>query len=76
MLSLDPAHNERNIDISKFTQLLDTDSNGRIYIQEFYRYFDVMDMLQLGQEVMPKDLKRMPKFQSKLRKYMKNPIYD
>ncbi|CAI2359144.1 unnamed protein product [Moneuplotes crassus] len=76
LLSLDPAHNEDNIDVEKFVKLLDTDKNGKIYIQEFYRYFDVMDMLQLGQEVEPKESKRIPTIQLRLTRFMKNPKYD
>mmetsp|Transcript_17013 Transcript_17013/g.14943 ORF Transcript_17013/g.14943 Transcript_17013/m.14943 type:complete len:572 (+) Transcript_17013:23-1738(+) len=76
LLSIDSSHNEDNIDVSKFIKLLDCDGNGKIYLPEFYRYFDVMEILQFEKDRRPKESVRMHSSQAKLRKIMKNPTYD
>ena len=75
LMTLDPAHNEENIDVEKFVRILDKDCDGQITQTEFYRYFDVMDMMHFHRQE-EHHMRVFPTFRSKLKYWIKNPIYD
>lgn len=76
LLSLDPSHSEENINVDKFVYLLDKDKNDQITLNEFYSYFEVMDLLLVEKRHNARPSHSHSTFQGKLRKIIKNPIYD
>jgi len=75
-MSLDKTRDGTTVNIEKFVSLLDNDEDGKITIQEFYNYFDVMDMMQFERININGHKKPPSGIQNDLRKIIKHPFYD